>query len=171
MANETGNYEAVTLMALAKTVDVRMPSLYNHINSLDDLHQAMAVYGFRELLRRLREASFGLVGQAALLSMADAYRQFAYEFSGIYPLTIHAPQTEEPALLQMGQEFVQLLLLLFASLGLEGEDAQHAMRGYRALLHGFSALDASGGYRLALNKDDSFHELLSTFLAGLDALH
>lgn len=169
MANETGNYETVTLMALAKTVDVRMPSLYNHISSLDDLHQSMAVYGLRELIQRLREASFGLAGQPALLAMAAAYRQFAHDFPGIYPLAICAPEAEEASLLALAQELTQMLLLVFASFGLEGEAAQHAMRGYRALLHGFTALEAAGGYRLPLSKEASFHDLLTTYLAGLDA--
>lgn len=169
MANEVGHYEAVTLVALAQRLDVRMPSLYNHIASLDDLHQAMAVYGLQELLHYMREAAMGLVGQSALMSMADAYRQFARQHPGIYPLAVCAPEAAEPTLTALAQELVQILLLVFASFGLAGEAAQHAMRGYRAVLHGFTALEAAGGYRLPLSKDESFYNLVMTYLAGLTA--
>lgn len=171
MANEANSYEAVTLMALARQLDVRMPSLYSHIINLDDLRQAMAVYGLRKLLRVTREAAAGLVGQAALLAMADAYRQFALQYPGVYPLTVKAPEADDPALVALAQEFTQILLLVFASFGLGGEMAFHAMRGYRAMLHGFVLLEANGGYRLPLSKDESFQELLSTYLAGLTIRH
>lgn len=170
-ANEAGGYEAVTLMGLARQLNVRMPSLYSHIASLDDLRQAMALYGLRELLRVTREAAAGLVGQAALLAMADAYRHFALQYPGIYPLAVNAPEADDPALRALAQEFTQILLLVFASSGLGGEMALHAVRGYRAMLHGFVLLEMAGGYRLPLSKDESFQELLATYLAGLAARH
>ncbi len=169
MANATRNYEAVTLVALARALNVRMPSLYNHVGGLDDLRQAMAIYALRELIRAMREATVGLVGQAALLAMADAYRHFVQQHPGIYPLAVNAPEADDPALVALAQELVQMLMLVLASMGLGGEAAQHAMRGFRAVLHGFTALEASGGYRLPLSKDESFRELLTTFLAGLAA--
>ena len=170
-ANQAGGYGAVTLMGLARQLNVRMPSLYNHVASLDDLRQGMALYGLRELLRVTRDATTGLVGQAALLAMADAYRQFALKQPGIYPLAVNAPEAEDPALLALAQEFTQILRLVFASFGLGGEMALHAVRGYRAMLHGFVLLEMGGGYRLPLSKDESFQELLATYLAGLAARH
>jgi AcrR family transcriptional regulator len=169
MANEAGSYEAVTLVALAKALKIRMPSLYNHIDSLDDLRQAMAVYGLTRLIYTMKEAAVGLVGEAALLVMADAYRQFAHNHPGIYPLTVSAPEADDPALAALGQELSQTLLLVLASFGLSGDSARHAMRGYRALLHGFTALEAAGGFRHPLSRAESFHNLLTTFLAGLAA--
>jgi AcrR family transcriptional regulator len=146
---------------------IRMPSLYNHIDSLDDLRQAMAVYGLTRLIYTMKEAVVGLVGEAALLVMADVYRQFAHNHRGIYPLTTGAPEADDPALVLLVQELNQTLLLVFASFGLSGEPARHAARGYRALLHGFVAMEAAGGYRLPLSREESFRELLATFLAGL----
>jgi AcrR family transcriptional regulator len=169
MANAAGSYEAVTLVALARSLNVRMPSLYNHIAGLDDLRQAMAIYASRDLLQSMRSAAVGLVGQAALLAMAAAYRRFAREHPGIYPLVVNAPEADAPALVALTQEFTQTLLLVLASLGLVGEAALHAMRGYRAVLHGFTALEAAGGYRLPLSKDESFHALITTYLDGLAA--
>jgi AcrR family transcriptional regulator len=167
MANDAGSYEAVTLVALAKRLHIRMPSLYNHIDSLDDLRQAMAVYGLTRLIYVMKEAVVGLVGEAALLVMADAYRQFAQDHPGIYPLTVGAPEADDPALVVLGQELSQTVLLVFASFGLSGEPAQHATRGYRALLHGFITMETAGSYRLPLSHDESFRELLATYLAGL----
>lgn len=167
MADAAGAVDAVTLTALAAALDIRTPSLYNHVDNLDDLLQAMAVFAMRRLTGDLRAAAAGQVGRAALLSMADAYRRFAHEHPGIYPLTVRAPEPHEEALVTLSQELLQMLLLVLASLGLQDDDALHAVRGFRSLLHGFTALEAAEGFKLALNMDESYHRMVTTYLDGV----
>jgi AcrR family transcriptional regulator len=167
LANEAGSVEAVSLTALAQALDVRVPSLYNHVASLEDLQQGMALFGLRRLLDGLRGAAAGLVGREALLAMAEAYRGFARTYRGVYPLTIRAPKPEDRELGTAAQELLQLLLLVFASYGLQGEEALHAVRGLRAVLHGFVGLEAAGGFRMALDLDESFRRLIMVYLEGL----
>lgn len=167
MVDEAGSVTAVSLTALAQALEIRPPSLYNHVASLDDLHYGLTVYGVGQLLARLRQAAQGQVGQAAIQAMAVAYRQFAHAHPGLYPLTIRAAEPSETELAALGQELVQLLLLTMGSLGLEGDDAIHAIRGLRAILHGFASLEAAGGYKMALDQEESFRRLVTAYLAGL----
>ncbi|MFO7537494.1 MAG: TetR/AcrR family transcriptional regulator [Chloroflexota bacterium] len=167
LANEAGRTEAVTLTALAKALDIRVPSLYNHVNGLDDLYYGLAVYGLEQLLEELRAVNSGQVGQAALLALANAYRRFAQQQPGVYLLTIRAPDPDEEALLALSHELVQLLLLVFASVGLTGNEALHAIRGFRALLHGFVALEGAGGFKMDLDREESFERLVTAYLDGL----
>jgi AcrR family transcriptional regulator len=167
MADEGGSLTAVSLTALAQELDIRPPSLYNHVDSLEDLHCGMAIFSLRQLTADLRQASSGLVGQEAILAIADAYRNFARTHPGIYPLTIRAPGPEETELAALAQELLQMLLLVMASLGLRGNDAFHAIRGLRAILHGFTSLEAAGGYKMPLDQEESFHRLVNTYLDGL----
>jgi hypothetical protein len=67
----------------------------------------------------------------------------------------------------LAQELLQMLLLVMASLGLRGNDAFHAIRGLRAILHGFTSLEAAGGYKMPLDQEESFHRLVNTYLDGL----
>jgi AcrR family transcriptional regulator len=167
MADEAGDVTAVSLAALAKALDVRSPSLYNHVASLEDLQNGMALFAVRLLMADLRQASLGLVGREAITAVADAYRRFVHAHPGIYPLTIRAPEPEETELVSLAQELLQMLLLIMASLGLQGDDAIHAIRGLRAILHGFVSLEAAGGYKMALDREDSFRRLVSTYLDGI----
>jgi hypothetical protein len=48
-----------------------------------------------------------------------------------------------------------------------GDDAVHAVRGLRALVHGFVTLETAGGFGFPLDRDESFRRLLATFAAGL----
>jgi len=167
MADEAGDVTAVTLTALADALNVRTPSLYNHIESLEDLRYGMALAGVAELIATLRKASMGLVGRPALLAIADAYRHFAQEHPGVYPLTVRAPEPDDEALQALAQELLQMLLLLMASIGVQGEDAVHAIRGLRAILHGFTSLEAAEGFKMALDREQSFQRLVSAYLDGI----
>jgi AcrR family transcriptional regulator len=167
MADAAGNLDTVTLTALAEALDVRTPSLYNHVDNLEDLHHALAVYSLNHLVETLRQAAVGAVGREALLAMANAYRRFAHEHPGLYPLTVQAPAPDDVELGVPAQTLLQMLLLVFASFGLHGDAALHAVRGLRALLHGFVSLETIGGYKMALDLDESFHRLVEIYLDGL----
>lgn len=170
MADEARDARAVTLAALASELGIRTPSLYNHIDGIEDLRQALAVYGLEDLIRRMRVAVAGQVGRDALRAMACAYRTFAQEHPGIYPLIIRAPEPDEAELSAPAQELLQMLLLVLASLGLNGDEAIHAVRGLRALLHGFVALEVAGGFKMALPEEESFCWLVETYLDGLERI-
>lgn len=167
MADEAGDASAVSLTALAEALNIRPPSLYNHIESLEDLQHGMAVAGARLLLDTLRQAAMGLVGREALLAIAAAYRQFVQDHPGVYPLTVTAPEADDAALQAIAQEILQLLQLVLASLGVQGEDAIHAIRGLRAILHGFTSLEAAEGFKMGLDREQSFQRLVSAYLEGI----
>ena len=157
----------LTLTELAAVLNVRVPSLYNHIAGLDGMRRDLALFGLRDLLARLRQAAFGRVGREALLALAHAYRQFAHEQPGVYPLTLVAPAADDAEWVALSRELVQMMLLLLASYGLQGDTALHAIRGLRALLHGFVSLEAQGGFGLPLDRDESYQWLMTTYLDGL----
>lgn len=167
LANDSGSVDKVTLAELAANLQIRTPSLYNHIDGLGGLQHDLALYAGRDLLRRMRKASFGLTGRDALMTMASTYRRFAFDQPGLYTLTVIAPDAQDEELTELAQEWLQTLLLIMASLNLHGQDALHAIRGFRALLHGFISLEALGGFKMALDRDQSFELLLNTYLDGL----
>jgi AcrR family transcriptional regulator len=169
MADSAGSVEALSLTSLAQALDIRVPSLYNHIASLEDLQHAMTVAGLQGLVSALRQAAAGLVGQEALAAIAHAYRRFARTHPAIYPLTIRAPEPDDIELSTLAREVLQMLLLVMASFGLHGDNALHAIRGLRAILHGFASLEAAGGYKMPLDHDESFRRLVDTYLNGLAA--
>ena len=166
MADAVGQPSAVTLTALAESLDIRVPSLYNHVAGLEDLNQAMAIYGVQALISDLRQATAGRTGFEALLSVADGYRRYANQHPGIYPLTIRAPDPEEETLASLAEELLQMMLLLFSSLGIEGDEALHTIRGFRSLLHGFVSLEAAEGFKMALDRETSYQSMVISYLRG-----
>ena len=54
-----------------------------------------------------------------------------------------------------------MLTAALAGLGLEGDDAVHAIRALRSAVHGFAAIEAAGGFALAVDRDASFEYLIA----------
>lgn len=169
LADEIG-LEKLTLSGVASRLGVRTPSLYNHIDGLDGLRRELSVFGIRELDRRLQRAALGKATDDALASMLYAYRAFAKERPGVYAATLRAPQPGDSQVQAASQAIVDTVLTVLAAYALSPEDAIHGVRGFRALGHGFTSLEASGAFGMALDTEDSYQKLITTFLRGLGAL-
>jgi AcrR family transcriptional regulator len=167
MADAAGDVKGITMTALASALDIRVPSLYNHIKNLEDLRSAMAEAAARDLIDRLRSAAAGKIGREALLAMAFAYRQYSQDHPGIYPLTISAPEPGEERMVALAQELLQILLLVLGSMGISGEQALHVVRGIRSILHGFTSLEVAGGFKMDLDREESLRRLVEAYLNGV----
>lgn len=160
-------FEAVTLASVAAELGIRIPSLYNHVAGLPGLRHELALWGLRQLGDRLRRAAVGRAGDEAIVSMAHAYRAFAHAHPGIYAATLRAATPDEPALAAAGQEVLDTVLAVLEPYGFSPEDTLHLVRSLRSLLHGFVDLEIAGGFGLALDRDESFQQLVHLFVEGL----
>jgi AcrR family transcriptional regulator len=160
---------AVTLARVAQALDVRAPSLYNHVSSRDALLRAIALRGMAELDDALRDAAVGRAGADALAAIARAYRDYARHHPGRYAATVRAPAPGDTELAARAARVVDLILAVLSSWGLDGEDAIHAVRGIRSALHGFTTIELDGGFGLPLDLDDSYERLIATLIAGIGA--
>lgn len=159
--------EEVTLAAVAKKLNVRTPSLYNHVDGLPGLRKLLTVYGLEQLYERLAAAAAGRSGDDAVRALTEAYLSFARSRPGIYELTLRAPDPHDPEVVEAGSRLVELIIRLICDYGLGEEDSLHAVRGLRSILHGFSSLEQKGAFGLPLDLDVSFRLLVDAFLAGI----
>ncbi|MFN8376587.1 MAG: TetR-like C-terminal domain-containing protein [Anaerolineae bacterium] len=166
---DANGLEAVTLASVAEQLGIRIPSLYNHISGLPGLRYDMALWGVRQLSEQLRRAAVGKAGDAAIISVAHAYRAFAHAHPGIYSLTLRAATPDEPDLAAAGQEVLDVVLAVLAHYGFGTEDTLHVVRGLRSLLHGFVDLETRGGFGMALDRDESYRQLVDVLIQGLHA--
>ncbi len=161
--------EAVSLTAVADAAGVRPPSLYAHVEGLDDLRRRLSARGAAELAAAMRDAAVGRSREAALRSLAGAYRDYAHRHPGRYLAAQRAPRAGDAEGEAAAGAAVEVIAAVLAGWGLEGSDAIHAIRGVRATLHGFVALEAAGGFGMPEDVDESFDRLLSMLLGGLGA--
>lgn len=160
--------EQLTLGRLAERLGVRTPSLYNHVAGLPGLKHDLALYCLRELLDGLTQATIGKSRAEAIFALANSYRAYARETPGRYALTLQAPGPGDQPLLAIAQQLVDVLRAVLAPYKLSEEDAIHAIRSLRSIVHGFVSLEVAGGFAMPVDLDASFHWLINLFIAGLD---
>ena len=158
---------ALSLARLAERLGVRSPSLYKHISGLDALRQGIAVWAARELARRMSRAAVGKSGDEAVSAIAQAYRGFAKEHPGVYPLLVQAPDPGDHAMDAASSEILAIIQAVLSPYGLDARESLHAIRGLRSLVHGFVSMEAAGGFGMPLDIDESFLYLMERYLRGL----
>jgi AcrR family transcriptional regulator len=169
LADEVG-FEGVTLARLAGRLGVRTPSLYNHVDGLDGLRRELALLGTRELGFRIGRAAVGKAADEAVVAIAHAYRSFVKERPGLYAATVRSFRLfhpTDPELQAVEREVIGVVLDVLASYGLRGDDALHAVRGLRSVVHGFATLESAGGFGIPLDVDESFERLLRIYVDGV----
>jgi len=160
--------DAVTPTRLGAALGVKPPSLYKHVRGVEDVRRGLALRGLREAEARLQRAAVGKSREEALLALARAYRQFAKDRPGLYAASLRAARPGEKEIAAAGEALLGTVLSVLAGYNVTGDDALHAVRGFRAIIHGFVSLDAAGGFRLSLDLDESLARLIRAFVRDLE---
>ncbi|MCC2309509.1 TetR/AcrR family transcriptional regulator [Cellulomonas chengniuliangii] len=159
--------DALTLARVASGLGVATPSLYKHIGGLDDLLDRVAAAATADLAARLGAASRGRSGRDALQAVADAYRRFAREHPGTYPLTQRNLSSDAWA--AAAADAVASVAAALSGYGVDEGDVD-SIRFVRAALHGFVDLERRGGFGLPVSVDQSFAFLVDALDATLRTL-
>ena len=165
--------DALSLNRLAENLGIRTPSLYNHVDGLPGLQKELAVLNARLLANRLGDAAIGKAGAGLFMAAAQAFRSYVKENPGLYMSTLRASGTKavpEQDLIHEEERALKIGLAVMASLGLQGEDAIHALRAFRSSVHGFATLEVALGFGLAQDCDESFRRLMDALLTGFKNL-
>lgn len=158
----------LTLKDLAVELGVRTPSLYNHISSLEELRQEIAIYGVHELADRLGNAAIGRAGDDALLAMSWAYRDFVTTRPGLHLATQRAPRADQAELMAGAERVLTMLQRVMEPYGLSEKEQIHAIRALRAMVHGFVSLEQAGGFGMPVDLDESFQYLVEMYVAQVN---
>lgn len=159
--------DQVTLVSLAQKLEIRSPSLYNHVDGLNGLRKQLRLHGLEQLYRSLEKGVTERFGDDAVRALGEAYVSFVRDHPGLYEATLRAPDPQDPEVQRASEKIVNLVIRILHAYGLEGESALHATRGLRSIFHGFASLEQRGGFGLPLDHDVSLRLLIDTFLAGI----
>lgn len=161
--------DALTLSAVAQRAGVATPSLYKHIRSLDALMQHVSVIATAEIADALADAAAGRSGFDAVRAVATAYRRYALDHPDRYPATQRVPDPADPAHLAAAERAVHSVFAVLHGYGIDGDEAVHATRFVRSVLHGFISLEVNGGFGLPQEIDVTFDRLVDSLDVALRA--
>lgn len=166
LADEHG-FHQVTLASVAEKLNVRTPSLYNHIGGLPELQKRLAVLGLEQLRENITDAAVGKNGKTALMDIGIAYVQYVRRRPGVYEAVTAKSMLKDPEVQAAAQKLVDVIVKVLSVTSIEHEEAIHTVRGLRSIVHGFAMLELSGGFGIPIDPDKSLRHILNTYLDGL----
>jgi AcrR family transcriptional regulator len=166
LIDEPGS-EGLTLAALADSLGVRIPSLYKHVDGMPAIQRGIKIVGKNSLASVLAQAAIGKSRDDAITAMAVAYRAWALQHPGQYPMIMGAPAAGDELDLAASTSLVKVIYDVLAGYDILGDDAVDATRFLRASLHGFVALETSGAFEIPVNLERSFDRLVESVITAL----
>jgi AcrR family transcriptional regulator len=163
---DAGGLESVSLAAVAAELGCAAPSLYNHVEGLDDLLDAVQIQCTWQLANDLRDAAVGRSGRDAVVAVAAAWRAFAARFPARYAAVFRVISGPDPDHIAAVDVAVRTSHIVQDSMGI-GEDAlAGASWVVRAYLQGFVQIE---GREVIPDADAAFALGLDAVLDGLQA--
>jgi AcrR family transcriptional regulator len=161
--------EALTFARLAAELEVKPPSLYNHIEGMTALLDELTLLALSELLERSREAIMGRAGRDAFEALAHTQRAYAKAHPGLYSATFRSPHGRGQKAENIANSYLAVFTAVLRDYGYQGSAALHRVRCLRSAVGGFIELEIRGGFGMPLDVDESFGCLLDMLAAGLRA--
>jgi len=160
----------LSMTELAERIGIRTPTLYHHVGGLAQLRHAVRLATLDALSAQLRRAVEAAEPKDKLLALMRAYRRFATEHAGTYPLTVRAPERDDPAQVALDTALLDTLRDALAPYHLPAGVFVTTARGLRSFVHGFVSLETAGGFGLPDDIDASFECLIASVAVQLSTV-
>ncbi len=163
-------WDALTINALANQLGTKGPSLYNHVNSLEDLRRTVRMRVVGDIIAMLNTVGQGRTRDDAVMAMASAYRSYAHHHPGRYSAFTRMPlDGDDPEFTEATRAAAGPVIAVLASYGLDGEDAFHAALEFWSAMHGFVLLEMTGVMGGIADTDTVFSDMVMRLAAGMQS--
>lgn len=130
---EESGQSIVSLHELARRLEIKTPSLYNHIKSTKDLQYQIFRYAIDKFVANQNAAVQGKQKDEAVKAYAEAYHTFAIENKGLYRLIMSMPLDNDETEKEMALPLLETVMKLLSDYGLNDEAVAHRQRVLRAV--------------------------------------
>jgi AcrR family transcriptional regulator len=162
-------WDALTINALATQLGTKGPSLYNHVDSLEDLRRTVRMRVIDDIITMLNRVAEGRARDDAVVVVAAAYRSYAHHHPGRYSAFTRMPLGgEDPEYAAATRGAAAPVIAVLASYGLDGEQAFYAALEFWSALHGFVLLEMTGVMDDIIDTDTLFSDMVLRLAAGME---
>jgi AcrR family transcriptional regulator len=161
-------WDALTINALATQLGTKGPSLYNHVQSLEDLRRTVRMRVVGDIIEMLNTVGQGRTRDDAVMVMASAYRSYAHHHPGRYSAFTRMPLGgDDPEFTEATRAAAAPVISVLASYGLDGEDAFYAALEFWSAMHGFVLLEMTGAMN-GVDTDAVFTDMVMRLASGME---
>ncbi|KUH81488.1 MULTISPECIES: TetR/AcrR family transcriptional regulator [unclassified Mycobacterium] len=161
-------WDALTINALATQLGTKGPSLYNHVDSLEDLRRTVRMRVVGDIIGMLTNVGEGRTRDDAVTAMASAYRSYAHHHPGRYSAFTRMPLGgDDPEFTEATRAAAAPVIAVLASYGLEGENAFYAALEFWSAMHGFVLLEMTGAMD-GIDTDAVYSDMVMRLASGME---
>lgn len=163
-------WDALTINALANQLGTKGPSLYNHVNSLDDLRRTVRMRVVGDIIDMLNTVGQGRTPDDAVMVMASAYRSYAHHHPGRYSAFTRMPLGggDDPDFTEATRAAAEPVISVLSSYGLDTEAAFFAALEFWSAMHGFVLLEMTG-VMAGIDTDGVFTDMVMRLATGMQS--
>jgi len=169
LSNRVG-LENLSLKMIADELNIKSPSLYNHINSLDEIKEKLMIYGWKQIEENVIDSAVGVSGYDALRSMCYAFYDYGINNKGIFNAMLWYNKYENDDTLNTTTRLFNLTFKIMRSLNISDVNINHIIRTLRSFLEGFVLLVNNDSFGNPVSIKDSFEISLDVILNGMKVL-
>jgi AcrR family transcriptional regulator len=159
--------DALSLNSIAALLQVKPPSLYNHVKGIEDVRRRLFEVVLQKMAAAVDRVAVGRSKEEALREIAHAYRRFAKEEPELYRVYTHAPKVENGAALV--ENLAQTLRKVLSAFGLSARAEVNFIRLFHSSLQGFVSLENAGFFNQDADINESFRVLIDSQILILDS--
>jgi AcrR family transcriptional regulator len=138
-------FEALSMAAIAQSLEVRPSALYGHLGGIDHLRDQLATTATRHLTSVVGTAAMGVAGTDALDAIGHAYRGFAHRHRGQYSAILRPSTSDNADLAAANVALHDVFARVYLGTGLQTDAADLAAVSTRSAIHGFVSLEHVSG--------------------------
>lgn len=167
LIEEKGNH-AFSINELARKLEVKPASLYNHIKNMAELTEAV---GYR-IAETIKQSELSAIKDKhkdeALFALCNAYRTFAQEHIDLYKVIMGMQKDKNACTEASCGKMVEPIMKVLSDYKLTEQDKIHWQRILRAVMHGFVMHEYAGAFRFfPAEHDETYRKAIETIALGL----
>ena len=167
---EEEGYSAFSMRELAKRLDVKAASLYNHVGSMDEVLAEVGAYAIGALNQMQFSAIEGVQKDAAIIALAMAYRKFAKERPALYEVIMSLHKTGKEVIEKTAHPITAPFMQVLSDYPLGSEQIMHWQRVLRSIIHGFLSQEEAGYFcHFPIDSNRSYALAIQCYVDGLNA--
>lgn len=169
IANKVG-LDNLSLKIIAEELNIKSPSLYNHISSLDEIKSQLMVYGWKQIEEKMIDSAVGVSGYEALKNMCNVFYDYTTNNKGIFTAMLWYNKYESDEKENATKRLFNMLFKIMKSLNITDENINHIIRTLRGFLEGFSLLVNNNAFGNPISIKESFDLSLEIIMNGIKSL-
>lgn len=169
LSNQFG-LENLSLKMIAEELNIKSPSLYNHVSNLDEIKILLMNYGWEQVEEKMLDAAVGVAGYDTLKNMCHAFYDYATNNKGVFTAMLWYNKFENIENEKITERLFHMLFKIMQSLNISDYNINHAIRTLRSFLEGFSLLVNNHAFGNPISIQESFEMSLEIIMNGIQSL-